>query len=261
MGVRSRSTGSGSGSRGGSPRQESKVVRDRNLLPAAGRHSRAGRNGMEHILLSLPSERGRWDPSTSKRSRNEARSWEAPGSCWPWPWRACLTTSASARFQSPAPCGRLRRDRQARKVLRAKLAELAITDPLTGLYNRRHFEEILRAEVHRIGRYGGNCSLGMIDLDFFKNYNDTLGHLAGDALLRELAALLRGHLRVSDVLARYGGGEVWVVMVKTPQNKAGVGVGRAPGAAWGETLPPRAAPAPPPPAGSRSRCVPASSTP
>src|SRR5207245_4047844 len=100
---------------------------------------------------------------------------------------------------------RLRRERDERKALRAKLAELAITDPLTGLYNRRHFEEILRAEVQRIGRYGGNCSLGMIDLDFFKNYNDTLGHLAGDALLRELPALLRGHLRVSDVLARYGG--------------------------------------------------------
>ncbi len=115
---------------------------------------------------------------------------------------------------------RLRRDQQERKVLRAKLAELAITDPLTGLYNRRHFEEILRTEVHRIGRYGGNCSLGMIDLDFFKNYNDTLGHLAGDALLRELAALMRGHLRVSDVLARYGGEEFGLIMVNTPKDEA-----------------------------------------
>src|SRR2546422_1962993 len=123
---------------------------------------------------------------------------------------------------------RLRRDRQERKVLRAKLAELAITDPLTGLYNRRHFEEILRAEVHRIGRYGGNCSLGMIDLDFFKNYNDTLGHLAGDALLRDLAALLPGHLRVSDVLARYGGGEVRLVIVNTTQHEGGPPMERPP---------------------------------
>jgi len=115
---------------------------------------------------------------------------------------------------------RLRRERDERKALRAKLAELAITDPLTGLYNRRHFEEILRAEVQRIGRYGGNCSLGMIDLDFFKNYNDTLGHLAGDALLRELAALLRGHLRVSDVLARYGGEEFGLIMINTPKDEA-----------------------------------------
>jgi len=108
---------------------------------------------------------------------------------------------------------RLRRERQEREVLRAKLAELAITDPLTGLHNRRYFEEILRAEVHRIGRYGGNCSLGMIDLDFFKNYNDTLGHLAGDALLRELAALLREHLRVS-------GEEFGLIMVNTPKDEA-----------------------------------------
>src|SRR2546428_4223886 len=116
---------------------------------------------------------------------------------------------------------RLRRERQERKVLRAKLAELAITDPLTGLYNRRHFEEILRAEVHRIGRYGGNCSLGLIGLAFFKNYNDTLGHLAGDALLRELAALMRGHLRGSDVLARDGGGRGGGGLSDSPHKTAG----------------------------------------
>ncbi len=121
---------------------------------------------------------------------------------------------------------RLRREREERKVLRAKLAELAITDPLTGLYNRRHFEEILRAEVGRIQRYTGHCSLAMIDLDFFKNYNDTLGHLAGDALLRELAALLRGHLRVSDVLARYGGEEFGLIMVNTPKDEAILGMER-----------------------------------
>jgi|SRR5713226_9647789 len=115
---------------------------------------------------------------------------------------------------------RLRREREERKVLRARLAELAITDPLTGLFNRRHFEEILRSEVQRIGRYGGNCSLAMIDLDFFKNYNDTLGHLAGDALLRELAALMRGHMRISDVLARYGGEEFGLIMVNTPKDEA-----------------------------------------
>lgn len=115
---------------------------------------------------------------------------------------------------------RLRRERQERKMMRARLAELAITDPLTGLYNRRHFEDILRSEVGRIQRYGGHCALAMIDLDFFKNYNDTLGHLAGDALLRELAALLRGHMRVSDVLARYGGEEFGLIMINTPKDEA-----------------------------------------
>jgi diguanylate cyclase (GGDEF)-like protein len=115
---------------------------------------------------------------------------------------------------------RLRAERAERRVLRARLAELAITDPLTALYNRRHFEDILRAEIDRIRRYGGHCALAMIDLDFFKNYNDTLGHLAGDALLRELAALLRAQMRVSDVLARYGGEEFALVMVNTPKEEA-----------------------------------------
>jgi diguanylate cyclase (GGDEF)-like protein len=114
----------------------------------------------------------------------------------------------------------LRLQREERKALRARLAELAITDPLTGLYNRRHCEEILRSELARIRRYGGCCSVAMIDLDFFKAYNDSLGHLAGDALLRELAALLREHLRVSDVLARYGGEEFVLVMVNTPKADA-----------------------------------------
>ena len=115
---------------------------------------------------------------------------------------------------------RLRRDRAERRVLREKLNEMAITDPLTGLFNRRHFEEILRAEIARIRRYGGHCSLAMIDLDFFKNYNDTLGHLAGDALLKELAALMMSHLRVSDVFARYGGDEFGLIMVNTPKDEA-----------------------------------------
>ena len=115
---------------------------------------------------------------------------------------------------------KLRAERAERRLLRSRLAELAITDPLTGLYNRRHFEDILRSEVDRIRRYGGHCALAMIDLDFFKNYNDTLGHLAGDALLRELGALLRGQMRTTDVLARYGGEEFALVMVNTAKDEA-----------------------------------------
>jgi len=113
-----------------------------------------------------------------------------------------------------------RRERAERRVLRQKLAEMAITDVLTGLYNRRHFEEILKAEIARIRRYGGHGTLVMIDVDFLKPYNDTLGHLAGDAGLRELAAVLRSHLRVSDVLARYGGDEFALIMINTPKRGA-----------------------------------------
>ena len=113
-----------------------------------------------------------------------------------------------------------RRERLERRVLRQKLAEMAITDVLTGLYNRRHFEEILKAEITRIRRYGGHGTLVMIDVDFLKPYNDTLGHLAGDEGLRQLGTLLRSHLRVSDVLARYGGDEVALIMINKPKRDA-----------------------------------------
>ena len=113
-----------------------------------------------------------------------------------------------------------RRERLERRVLRQRLAEMAITDVLTGLYNRRHFEEILKAEIARIRRYGGHGTFVMIDVDFLKPYNDTLGHLAGDEGLSQLATLLRSHLRVSDVLARYGGDEFALIMTNTPKREA-----------------------------------------
>ncbi|MBI4409015.1 MAG: GGDEF domain-containing protein [Gemmatimonadetes bacterium] len=115
---------------------------------------------------------------------------------------------------------RLRRDRREMKALRQTLAELAVTDPLTGLPNRRYFEGFLQAELARLGRYGGTCAVCMIDVDNFKAYNDALGHLAGDATLRDLAAVMREKLRVSDVLARYGGDEFALIMVNTPRDEA-----------------------------------------
>lgn len=115
---------------------------------------------------------------------------------------------------------RIRRDRLETRALRRRLMELALTDPLTGLPNRRRFEELLRAELSRIERYGGQCSLVMIDVDYFKNYNDALGHLAGDVILKELAELMRRELRASDVLARYGGEEFGLIMVQTPKDVA-----------------------------------------
>ncbi|HKK07603.1 MAG TPA: GGDEF domain-containing protein [Gemmatimonadota bacterium] len=110
---------------------------------------------------------------------------------------------------------RLRGERRERGELRGRLAELAVTDPLTGLRNRRYFEDILRSELARIGRYGGACSVAVVDVDHFKNYNDTLGHLAGDAVLRRLADALSRRMRVSDVVARYGGEEFGLILVNT----------------------------------------------
>lgn len=117
---------------------------------------------------------------------------------------------------------RLRRERTETKELRRRLAELAATDALTGLPNRRQFETLLAAEVSRVQRLGSSCVLAMVDVDFFKNYNDVLGHPAGDALLRELATLMRGQLRSGDVVARYGGEEFGIILSGTSAPRAAV---------------------------------------
>lgn len=115
---------------------------------------------------------------------------------------------------------RLRNERRETGRLRSRLTELAATDVLTGLPNRGQLELLLLAELNELRRYGGECALAMIDVDFFKAYNDTWGHLAGDAALRELAELLRQRLRASDVLVRYGGEELALVMKRTPRDEA-----------------------------------------
>jgi diguanylate cyclase (GGDEF)-like protein len=93
-----------------------------------------------------------------------------------------------------------------------ELALQASQDPLTGLKNRRRFEEDLRAELARSHRYGVAGALLMLDLDHFKQVNDTLGHPAGDRVLAEIAAVLRGRARETDVLARIGGDEFAIVL-------------------------------------------------
>jgi diguanylate cyclase (GGDEF)-like protein len=99
----------------------------------------------------------------------------------------------------------------------ARLAQLAVTDGLTGLYNHRHFHERLALEVERAGRSGLPLSLFMIDVDHFKRYNDENGHPAGDEVLRQLARLFADGRRVNDFVARYGGEEFAVVLVDTPK--------------------------------------------
>lgn len=111
---------------------------------------------------------------------------------------------------------RLLQERAEARDLRRELTEQALTDPLTGLPNRREFQRIMVSELDRIRRYGGACTVAMIDVDFFKNYNDTLGHPAGDTLLRELAQVITLQMRQSDFFARYGGEEFVLVMVNTP---------------------------------------------
>jgi diguanylate cyclase (GGDEF)-like protein len=115
---------------------------------------------------------------------------------------------------------RLRNKRRETHQLRETLAEQAITDPLTGLPNRRYMEEFLEAELGRIRRYGGECAVAMVDVDDFKHYNDSLGHLAGDEVLRMLAEAMQEDVRVSDVVARFGGEEFGIIMVNTGPEEA-----------------------------------------
>ena len=93
-----------------------------------------------------------------------------------------------------------------------ELKRQASQDPLTGLKNRRRFEEDLRTEMARNRRDGSEAALLMLDLDNFKRVNDTLGHPIGDRVIAEIASVLRTRMRVTDVVARLGGDEFAIVL-------------------------------------------------
>ena len=95
----------------------------------------------------------------------------------------------------------------------ALLRELSVRDHLTGLFNRRYMEETLERELLRASRKGLSLGILMIDVDDFKQFNDNFGHAAGDAILRELGALVLGHFRGEDVACRYGGDEFIIVLL------------------------------------------------
>ena len=102
-----------------------------------------------------------------------------------------------------------------------KLAALSLTDGLTGIANRRRFDEALALEVQRAARAGAPLALLMFDVDFFKSYNDCYGHLEGDACLRRIAALAQSHARrASDLAARWGGEEFVMVAADTDADSA-----------------------------------------
>ncbi|MBU0943147.1 MAG: GGDEF domain-containing protein [Proteobacteria bacterium] len=102
------------------------------------------------------------------------------------------------------------------------LRELAVRDGLTGLYNHRHFQEVLQAELERGGRYGHPIAMLMVDIDFFKSVNDNYGHPAGDKVLKEVSQVLVSLVRNCDFVARYGGEEFAVVLPVTGASGAKV---------------------------------------
>jgi diguanylate cyclase (GGDEF)-like protein len=104
--------------------------------------------------------------------------------------------------------------------LHRRVAEQAITDPLTGLWNRRHMAETLEREVLRARRFGHPISLIILDVDDFKTINDQEGHLQGDIVLEKVADEVRDATRTIDVAARYGGDELAVILVETDREGA-----------------------------------------
>ncbi len=100
-----------------------------------------------------------------------------------------------------------------------ELQNLSLTDELTGLYNRRHFYKCLENEMIRSGRFDRHFTLAILDIDNFKYYNDTYGHLAGDSILKQVSEILKTQTRGIDIVARYGGEEFAVIFPETQGTK------------------------------------------
>ncbi len=100
--------------------------------------------------------------------------------------------------------------------LRETLRSQSIRDPLTGLFNRRYMEESLAREVLRASRANSTIGILLIDIDHFKQYNDSFGHEAGDAVMREIGALLQKHVRGDDIACRFGGEEFLLILPGAP---------------------------------------------
>ena len=115
-----------------------------------------------------------------------------------------------------------RRQLQEEIKEKAFFQEMSITDSLTGLYNRRYFDELIFREEARAKRYPQKFSLLMIDIDNFKKVNDTYGHPSGDSILKRIGEILRSRPRNTDFVARYGGEEFSIIAPHTSKKNASV---------------------------------------
>ena len=123
-------------------------------------------------------------------------------------------------FQAIAPQLAVAIDRASLKEKAGEFEQLSVTDPLTGLLNRRYIEERLMEEIKRSNRHGFPMSFVMLDVDSFKSYNDHFGHPAGDLALKMVGHVIRETLRGADVAARYGGEEFAILLPQTTNEEA-----------------------------------------
>lgn len=115
---------------------------------------------------------------------------------------------------------KLKQEIEERKRAQAKLHKLSITDPLTKIYNRRHFFDLAEREFDRTKRYGHSLSVILIDIDNFKRVNDTYGHVVGDQVLRSVTRNIGMNLREVDLFARYGGEEFIILLPEASMDEA-----------------------------------------
>ena len=130
---------------------------------------------------------------------------------WVWVLAAGRVLDRGAGGEALRMVG-IHQDISQRKAMEESLLQLATSDPLTGLWNRRHFVEVVRGELGRVRRNQAPAALLLMDLDFFKRINDTHGHAAGDEVLRHFTATVSAQLREADVFARLGGEEFAVLL-------------------------------------------------
>lgn len=107
-----------------------------------------------------------------------------------------------------------------RALLYQKVQEMAIKDSLTGVFSRRYLLERLDEELERSRKFKYNFSFLMIDVDHFKDFNDHYGHLVGDAILKEIAAIIKEGIRQIDLVGRYGGEEFSIILAETDKDEA-----------------------------------------
>lgn len=105
-------------------------------------------------------------------------------------------------------------------ILFKRVQGLTITDSLTGVFNRRYFLERFNEELGRSKKFKLKLSFLMVDIDNFKGFNDNYGHLAGDAILREITKIIKENIRQIDFMGRYGGEELSIILVETEKDKA-----------------------------------------